>query len=116
MNNLNKKNIFIIGFGGNSKVIIDICLLLKIHIKGIFDDNYIYLKNKNYRGIRVIGKINDLIMKKYIKICKNVVITIGDIKIRKKIYKFMKGKGFKFPNIISPLSYITSKKKKIFLL
>ena len=70
-------DVYIIGNGGNSKVVIDICDSLKFNIIGIFDDKI---------ASNVIGTIDDI--KNYQKI--NIINSIGDCIIRHKIYDKLK--------------------------
>jgi sugar O-acyltransferase (sialic acid O-acetyltransferase NeuD family) len=72
-------NISIIGAGGHSKVIIDIIRELgNYNIVGIYDDN----KTGYFSGIKIIGKIADIVDNKK---SEYFIIGIGNDKIRKKI-------------------------------
>jgi sugar O-acyltransferase (sialic acid O-acetyltransferase NeuD family) len=67
----------ILGFGGHSKVIIDVAEKLGINISGIYDDNPNTF-NKEYNGIKVLGTINSVVS-------GTAIIAIGNNHIRKTI-------------------------------
>jgi acetyltransferase EpsM len=96
--------VYIIGCGGNAKVITDICELNKYEIMGFFDDKYNNEKKIIYRGHKIIGKISD--------ICNyggiNIINSIGDCKIRKKIVTLLENNKLNWINCVHPNSYITS--------
>jgi hypothetical protein len=50
----------ILGFGGHSKVIIDIAEKLGVNISGLYEDNTNSF-NKAYNGIKVLGAINSVV-------------------------------------------------------
>ena len=101
-------NIYVIGCGGNSKIVVDICILNKIKINGYFDDSF-HDKSANtkstYMNIPVVGTTNDIPIDNTIYL----INSIGDIKTRKKINdKIMESnKNAKWPNCIHPSSYIS---------
>ncbi len=100
------KNIILIGAGGHCKSCIDVIELQKKYkIIGIIDNKKkVGTKIFNYK---IIGNDNDLTK---IKKCKNVHISIGQIKTPKKrvnIFNKLKKKNFKFPVIISPLAHVS---------
>jgi len=94
--------LFIIGAGGQSRVILDCAKILKYNILGIVDIN---LKSKNkekINGIKVYPK-------NYIKSIKKnnaIFLAIGDNKLREKYYNKFKNK-YKFINLIHPKSLIS---------
>jgi sugar O-acyltransferase (sialic acid O-acetyltransferase NeuD family) len=67
----------ILGFGGHSKVVIDIAQNLGVNISGFYDDNP-NTYSQMYNGIKVLGPINSIVS-------GNAVIAIGNNKIRKNI-------------------------------
>ena len=100
------KNIILIGAGGHCKSCIEVIELQKKYkIIGIIDNKKkVGTKIFNYK---IIGNDNDLAK---IKKCKNIHITIGQIKTSKKrvnIFNKFKKKNFKFPIIISPLAHVS---------
>lgn len=83
------KNIYVIGSGGHSKVVIDILLQRKkmgekIKICGILDDNYSDRNKMKIHEIPVIGRVS-----KVVELLNNnsnyFIIAIGNNKIREKI-------------------------------
>jgi len=91
--------ISIIGCGGNSKVVIDICRMNGYIIKGLYDDRYPDIK-VGYRGYKVLGNVMDVDNKGY------VINSIGDEKTREEIYYKLEDNGIKWMNCIHPYSYI----------
>ncbi|BCS83208.1 acetyltransferase domain protein [Cotonvirus japonicus] len=90
--------VYIIGCGGNSKIIIDICLLKGYTISGIFDDTYSGTITEKYCNINLIGNINDI--KKYNDI--NIINSIGNNNIRLNIYNELKYLKLNWINCIHP--------------
>lgn len=101
---MNETSVFLLGFGGNGKVIADICADIGITIVGFFDDNISEIDDKSYQWIKFLGTCNDLINNNYQ--CKNAIITIGNIDMREKISRSLSNKGYQFPNIIHKNTYI----------
>lgn len=97
-----KKKIILIGAGGHCQSCIDVIELeKKFKIIGLIDN-----KKTKFRKYKIIGSDKKL---KNIKI-KNALITIGQVQnllIREKIFKLAESLNFKFPVIISPLSYVS---------
>ncbi len=97
-----KKSIALIGAGGHCKVIIDLLNELNEYdIVGIYDDN----KEGVFSGINILGKTNELDEN-----IDNFIISIGNDKIRKKIYE--SHKNLNWCRLIHPKS-IVSKTAKI---
>ncbi|AVL94852.1 acetyltransferase [Moumouvirus australiensis] len=96
-------DIYIIGCGGNSKIVIDICLLNGYNIIGIFDDKFNSKQDNFYKNYKIIGKINDI--QNFPRI--NIVNSIGDNKIRLKIYNELIHVELNWINCIHPNSYIS---------
>ena len=105
-----KRKILLVGAGGHCKVILDLLLSGKEYkIAGIID-----LKERlkdNIFGISVIGTDRDLprFYKSGIKYCFISVGSIGDARVRVKLYSFAKKIGFIFPNLISPDALVSSR-------
>ena len=98
--------IVLIGGGGHCSSIIDaIRTKNDFIIDGIIEQSY----NKNtINGVRIIGTDEDL-EKIYNDGCKNAFISIGSIgdpKIRIRLYKKLKMIGYNFPKIIDKSSII----------
>lgn len=106
LDNIQNKLLIIIGCGGHSKVITDIAINNKYYVVGYVDDyresDYVY------RDINIIGKIENLLKSK--KSC-NIILGIGDLKIRQKLLD--KLQNFKFASLIDS-SAIVSPTAKIY--
>tara|TARA_B100001123_G_C14973923_1_gene892819 strand:- start:233 stop:841 length:609 start_codon:yes stop_codon:yes gene_type:complete len=98
------KKIILIGAGGHSRSCIDVIeMQRKYKIIGLIDN-----KKKSSLNYKIIGSDNEL--KKFSKKIHYALITIGQItnsKIRENLFKKALNCGFKFPTIISPLSYVS---------
>jgi acetyltransferase EpsM len=90
-----KKNIAILGAGGNCIVVIDLIDLNKYNIVGIYDDN----KKGFFLGHKILGKIDELDPN-----IDNYIISIGNDKIREIIYN--KFKNLNWCTLIHPSSII----------
>ena len=99
--------IYIVGCGGNGKIVVDICELNKYHIMGIFDDKYDGNIIYTYKNYQVIGKISDI--PKYGKI--NIINSIGDNHIRKKICESIPSCELNWINCVHPNSYVVDNAK-----
>lgn len=98
---MNNHEIYIIGCGGNAKVVVDICELNGYQIGGFFDDKFNGEQQLIYRDHKVIGKIKDT----YQNI--NVINSIGDGIIRQRIYEQLKDYHLNWINCIHPNAYIS---------
>lgn len=103
-----KKKILIIGAGGHAKSCIDVIeKTKKFKIFGIIASKKEI--GKSIFGHSVIGSSHSDILKIKKKV-SHAFIAIGQIKsskVRKKYYKILKKFKFKFPAIVSPLSYVS---------
>ena len=102
-----KEAIILVGGGGHCRSAIDVIEAAeKFNIFGIID-----LKEKvggTIFGYKIIGTDEDL--KEIYNECKMANITIGHIKsaeLRIKMYDLLKHIGYGFPEIISPLAYVS---------
>ena len=99
------KKIILIGAGGHCTSCIDVIeTQKKFKIIGLIDN----IKKKLLLGYKIIG--NDKEIKKFSKKAYYALITTGHIKnskIRENLFKKISNYGFKFPVIISPLSYVS---------
>lgn len=104
---MKKEKIVLIGGGGHCKSVIDVIEAEnKYEIIGIIDKEELF--DSKVLDYKVIGNDEDL--EKIFKICENAHITIGHItsnELRINLFKKLKDIGFKLPNIISPLAYVS---------
>jgi len=96
-------DVYIIGSGGNSKVVIDICELNGYNIIGLFDDKYNKDNQLGYHKYPIVGRINDIIEHQNI----NIINSIGDCDLRQKIYKKLKDLNLNWINCIHQQAYIS---------
>lgn len=90
-------NLYLIGVGGHSKVILEMAKLSGLNVYGLYDDNPI-THNKEFYGLKVRGPIESLDS-------GLGIIGIGDNKIRKRISsKFPK---VKWLAVLHPLAIIS---------
>ena len=99
------KKIILIGAGGHCVSCIDVIeMQRKFKIVGLIDN-----KKKSFLlNYKIIGKDKEL--KKFSRRIQYALITTGQIKnskIRENLFKKISNYGFKFPAIISPLSYVS---------
>ncbi len=101
----NKKSILIYGAGKGGETIIDnINLSNQFTVEGFIDDNP---TSNEFRGLRVFeNKDLKLLFDKGIK---NIIISISNGKIRKKIFSKCREIGFNIPSIIHPKAFISEK-------
>ena len=101
------KTIILIGAGGHCTSCIDVIeMQQKFKIIGLIDNS----KKKLSMNYKIIG--DDKELKKISKKTKYALITIGHIKnskIRENLFKKVLNYGFKFPTIVSPLSYVSKR-------
>ena len=96
-----KENLLIIGAGGHGKVVADIALKMKKWKRIFFlDDNS---NIKSCMGIEVIGNFTDI--KKYIK-NYDVIVGIGNNRIRKELQSYLESLGASIPVLIHPQAVI----------
>lgn len=95
--------VYLIGCGGNAKVVIDICEKIPYKIMGIFDDKYAGNIINVYHKYSVIGSIDHIA--EYTKI--NIINTVGDCNARNKIYQKLNNLDLNWINCIHPNSYIS---------
>ena len=101
------KKIILIGAGSHSVSCIDVIEMQnKFKIAGLIDN-----KKENFSNdYKIIGSDKEL--KKISKNIQYALITVGHIKnskIRENLFKKVLNYGFKFPTIVSPLSYVSKK-------
>jgi acetyltransferase EpsM len=99
-------DIYIIGCGGNAKVVVDICELNKYNVVGFFDDKFVS-EEQIYHKYKIVGKICDVV---HHPGC-NIVNSIGDCKTRQKIFDELRSLQLNWVNCIHPNSYISKTAK-----
>jgi len=94
----------IIGASALGRIVANILKLNQIEITGFFDDDKIKQDTK-IDGIKVAGSISDLD-----NLNKNVelIIAIGNVQKRKRLFNKFKKAGYKFGNAIHPTASIAS--------
>jgi sugar O-acyltransferase (sialic acid O-acetyltransferase NeuD family) len=101
------KDIVLIGGGGHCKAVIDVIEQEgRFNIIGIIDKPE--LLGKNVLGYPIIG--NDSELNNLVKRCKNVLITIGQIRNslpRINLFDTVLKLGFTLPSVISPRAYVS---------
>lgn len=97
-------DVYIIGCGGNSKVVADICVLNNMNIVGFFDDIYDRSEKNIYHKYALLGKIDDIFKFKNEKI--NIINSIGDCQTRQDIYRKFENINLNWVNCIHPQSYV----------
>ena len=101
------KDIVLIGGGGHCKAVIDVIEQEgRFNIIGIIDKPE--LLGKNVLGYPIIG--NDSELNNLVKRCKNVLITIGQIRSplpRINLFDTVLKLGFTLPSIVSPRAYVS---------
>ncbi len=102
-----KEKIVLIGGGGHCHSVIDVIEQEnKYEIIGIIDrEELVGKKVLSYEIIACDDDLNEIF-----KICKNAVISIGQIQssvLRTKIFNNLKEIGFNLPVIISPIAYVS---------
>lgn len=90
-------DVYIIGFGGNARVVADICALNANNVVGYFDD---WIEDP-----LVLGKIDCLLSKKWQSI--RLINAIGDVKVRQTIYHRLKEIEVDWINCIHPTAIIS---------
>jgi len=101
------KDIVLIGGGGHCKAVIDVLEQEgRFNIIGIIDKPE--LLGKNVLGYPIIG--NDSELNNIVKRCKNVLITIGQIRNplpRINLFDTVLKLGFTLPSVVSPRAYVS---------
>jgi len=101
------KDIILIGGGGHCKSVIDVIEQEgRFNIIGIIDKPE--LLGKDLLGYQTIGNDSDL--KDLVQVCKNVLITIGQIRSPLKridLFHLALKLGFSLPIIVSPRAYVS---------
>jgi len=104
-----KHKILLIGSGGHCKVILDTFIRTnEFKVAGIIDRNE--RVGGEVFGVPVIGVDRDLrrLFKSGIKYCFISIGSVGNPRLRVKLYNIAKMIGFEFPNLISPDAIVSS--------
>lgn len=105
-----KRKILLAGAGGHCKVVLDLLLCLKQYeVAGIIDVEG--RKGDIIFGVPVNGTDADFprFFKKGVKICFVSIGSVGDTRLRVKVYELAKKSGFILPNLISPDALVSSR-------
>jgi len=101
-----KNKLLIIGAGGHARSCLEIINLEdKYEVYGFFDNN-----KKKFESCKFLGSDRDI--HKFKKVCVNLFLCLGSIEnipFKWLIYQRAKKLKFKFPKIISPLSFVSKK-------
>ena len=99
-----KNKLLIIGAGGHARSCLEIINLEdKYEVYGFFDNN-----KKKFESCKFLGSDRDI--HKFKKVCVNLFLCLGSIEnipFKWLIYQRAKKLKFKFPKIISPLSFVS---------
>tara|TARA_B100001057_G_C22700003_1_gene891308 strand:+ start:118 stop:759 length:642 start_codon:yes stop_codon:yes gene_type:complete len=106
---LNKKKIFVIGSGGHSRPVIENLKMLGKNKINLFDIKFSKNKENSVLGVKVLDDFKSINLKK-IKKKTNFYIAIGENKLRKKYFKYLK-KFVVLPNLKSKKSFISPNSK-----
>jgi sugar O-acyltransferase (sialic acid O-acetyltransferase NeuD family) len=105
-----KNKIIIVGAGGHAKSVLDVIETTRKFKNFLFLDDQKVGEKINKYLIQSESKYK----KNLLNFSKNLIIGVGminDLKIREKLFIKFKKKGFNFPVIISPYSYVSKKAK-----
>ncbi|MDD5072713.1 MAG: acetyltransferase [Candidatus Omnitrophica bacterium] len=105
-----KKKILLIGAGGHCKVVLDLLLSAKEYeVAGIIDVKQ-RIGEKVF-GVPVSGSDTDLprFSGKGVKHCFISAGSVGDTRLRVKLYNLARRSGFVFPNLVSPYALVSSR-------
>lgn len=94
-----KEKLLLVGSGGFGRVVLE--HMIDKYDCAFLDDGDVTSAD----GVPVIGKTSD--MKKFFPDYKLLLVTIGNNKLREKLYKQAEVIGYTFPNIITPSAYIS---------
>ncbi|MDB9983198.1 acetyltransferase [Candidatus Pelagibacter sp.] len=99
-----KNKLLIIGAGGHARSCLEVLILSnKYEILGFIDN-----EKKKLMDYKFLGSDRDI--HKFKNVCDNILLCLGgikDIKLKWLIFQRAKKLKFKFPKIISPLSFIS---------
>lgn len=101
--------VIIYGAGGHAKVIADIFRLKGIEVMGFIDDNPAN-HDKQVAGIPVLGSESYLDTAQQLGI-RNIIVGIGNNKVRCEIANRLKNRGFTLVNAIHPKTVISKSVK-----
>ena len=99
-----KKDIYLIGVGNYTEVIIELAQDCGFNIKGLYHYNHELLGEK-VLGYPIIGCTEDLYQKDITG--KNFAVTMGNNKMRHEIASKLRNLGAHTPNLIHPRAFIS---------
>lgn len=94
------EKLLLVGAGGLGRVVLEHASLL--YECAFLDDGAV----TEVDGIPVIGKTSE--MSKFFGEYKKLLVTIGNNKLRERLYQEAANVGYSFPNIVHPSAYISS--------
>jgi len=95
-------SIIIYGCGGQGKVILDILQEQGKDVKGFIDDD-LTKKGSEVNGFPILGTFNEFIKERF---SEEIIIAIGDNKVRKEKFSLCLKEGFSLTNAIHPKAVI----------
>lgn len=94
------EKLLLVGAGGFGRVVLE---HTRLNYECAFVDD---AGASEVNGVPVVGKLNDI--EKLRNEYKQLIVTIGNNRLREKIYKEAESIGYTFPNIIVPSAYLSS--------
>lgn len=94
-----KEKLLLVGAGGFGRVVLE--NVSQFYECAFLDDGDTQVVD----GISVIGKTFEI--PRFFPDYRLLLVTIGNNKVREKLYKVAEKTGFKFPNIIHPSAYVS---------
>ena len=97
----------LVGSGGHAKVILSLLLAKGVNILGVCDPGLVKSNASSWRGLNVLGD-DDVIMnynQSDIRIANGVGFS-GFGNRRMEIYTFLSQKGYIFPSLVHPFSFV----------
>ena len=93
------EKLLLVGAGGFGRVVLE-------HASALYDCAFLDDGDASIvDGVPVIGKTGD--MKKFFPEYKQLLVTIGNNKLRERLYQEAASIGYSFPNIIHPTAYVS---------
>lgn len=99
------KEIYLLGIGRNTPVLIDLAEQSNYKIIGLFHFNEERTGESDY-GFSILGSFSDLLSRSSLE-GMNFLLTMGDNKIRLELSARIRGKGGTLPSIIHPTAIVS---------
>lgn len=101
MKSMGLERLLLVGAGGFGRVVLE-------HASQKYECAFVddgWAIGTDINGCRVIGRLNDIqdLYEQY----KLLIVTIGNNKLREKVYRDAESIGYRFPNIIAASAYIS---------